>query len=304
MNWLQFHITVEQAQVEFVETLLMSLGAVSVTLDDAEDQALLEPLPNETPLWDKVIVTGIFQQTEDEPIDAQMIEQFLRSQLADDIVITVDELEDQVWERAWMDYYEPIQIDDNFWVVPEWLEAPNPSAVNLKLDPGLAFGTGNHASTFLCLQWLGQADLKDKIVIDYGCGSGILAVASLLLGAKAVYATDIDPQAVLATRQNAELNGVAEQLWVGLPEEFEQQFAGQQADVLVANILASPLMMLAPTFSQLVKPQATFALAGVIEEQCDDVCECYQQNGFAVTDVAKREETWYRISGHFAGGIV
>lgn len=299
MNWIQFHIHVEQAQVEFAETLLLSLGAVSVTLDDAEDQALLEPLPNETPLWDKVIVTGIFQQTEDENIDVDAIEQFLRSQFTSNTVITVDELADQVWERAWMDYYEPIQIDEHFWVVPEWLESPNPNAVNLKLDPGLAFGTGNHASTFLCLQWLGQADLKDKIVIDYGCGSGILAVASLLLGAKAVYATDIDPQAVLATRQNAELNGVAEQLWVGLPEEFEQVFAGQKADVLVANILASPLMMLAPKFSQLVVNQATFALAGVIEEQCDEVCQTYQNNGFVVTDIAKREETWCRIAGHF-----
>lgn len=300
MNWIQFHIHVEQAQVEFAETLLMSLGAVSVTLDDAEDQALLEPLPNETPLWDKVIVTGIFQQTDDEPVDVAMIEQFLRSQMAENTVITVDELEDQVWERAWMDYYEPIQIDEHFWVVPEWLTPPDENAVNLKLDPGLAFGTGNHASTFLCLQWLGQADLKDKIVIDYGCGSGILAVASLLLGAKAVYATDIDPQAVLATQQNAELNGVADRIWVGLPEAFEQEFTGQ-ADVLVANILATPLMMLAPKFSQLVKKDATFALAGVIEEQCDDVCQTYQNNGFVVTDIAKREETWCRIAGYFTG---
>lgn len=301
MNWLQFHITVEQAQVEFVETLLMSLGAVSVTLDDAEDQALLEPLPNETPLWDKVVVTGIFQQTEDEPIDAQMIEQFLRSQLADDIVITVDELEDQVWERAWMDYYKPIKIDEKFWVVPEWLIPPDETAVNLKLDPGLAFGTGNHASTFLCLQWLGRTDLKDKVVVDYGCGSGILAVASLLLGAKLVYAIDIDPQAVLATRQNAELNGVAERLWVGLPEIFEQQFSGQRSDVLVANILATPLMMLAPKFRQLMKNNAIFALAGVIEEQCNDVCQVYHENGFVVTDIVKREEVWCRISGYLNG---
>lgn len=298
MNWLQIHITVEQAQVEFAETLLLSLGAVSVTLDDAEDQALLEPLPNETPLWDKVIVTGIFQQTEDEPIDIATLEAFVRSQMPD-TPISCDEIEDQVWERAWMDYYEPIQIDDNFWIVPEWLEAPNAEAVNLKLDPGLAFGTGNHASTFLCLQWLGKTDLKDKIVIDYGCGSGILGVAALLLGAKKVYATDIDPQAVLATRQNAELNGVAERLYVGLPEAFEQEFAQQKADILVANILATPLIALSPTFATLVQPQAEFALAGVIEEQCDEVCQAYEKAGFKVTQIEKREETWCRISGYY-----
>lgn len=298
MNWLQIHITVEKVQVDFAETLLLSLGAVSVTLDDAEDQALLEPLPNETPLWDKVIVTGIFQQTEDEPINIATLQAFVSSQLPN-APISCDELADQQWERAWMDYYEPIQIDDNFWVVPEWLESPNPQAVNLKLDPGLAFGTGNHASTFLCLQWLGKTNLKDKIVIDYGCGSGILGVAALLLGAKKVYATDIDPQAVLATRQNAELNGVAQNLYVGLPEEFEQEFSGQKADILVANILATPLISLAPTFATLVQPQAEFALAGVIEEQCDDVCQAYENAGFKVTDVAKREENWCRISGQY-----
>lgn len=302
MNWLQLHITVEQQHVEFVETLLMSLGAVSVTLDDAEDQALLEPLPNETPLWDKVIVTGIFQQTENEPIDILTLENFVRSQLPD-VPITHDEIEEQVWERAWMDYYEPIQISESFWVVPEWLPAPDESAVNLKLDPGLAFGTGNHASTFLCLQWLAQTDIKDKIVIDYGCGSGILAVAALLLGAKKVYATDIDPQAILATRQNAELNDVAQQLWVGLPEDFHLQFSGQIADCLVANILATPLIGLASTFAELVKPMGSFALAGIIEEQCQDVCQAYQDAGFEVTNIERREETWCRISGIRQGSI-
>ncbi|OLV84183.1 ribosomal protein L11 methyltransferase, partial [Acinetobacter baumannii] len=270
MKWLQIHITVDQEQVEFTETLLMSLGAVSVTLDDAEDQALLEPLPGETPLWNKVIVTGIYQQDEQDPIDVDTLEAFLKAQLPD-VPMRHEELEDQVWERAWMDYYEPIQIGEKFWIVPEWLEPPEADATNIKLDPGLAFGTGNHASTFLCLQWLGKTDVKDKIVIDYGCGSGILGVAALLLGAKKVYATDIDPQAVLATKQNAELNGVLDRLYVGLPEEFDQEFKPQQADVLVANILAGPLMALAPEFAKLLKSDGDFALAGVIEEQVADV---------------------------------
>lgn len=295
MNWLQIHIHVEKPQVDFTETLLMSLGAVSVTLDDAEDQALLEPLPGETPLWDNVIVTGIFQQTEEEPIDENALITFIGTQLPN-VPVQTETIENKAWERAWMDYYEPIQVADNLWIVPEWLEAPNPEVTNIKLDPGLAFGTGNHASTFLCLQWLAEIDLKDKVVIDYGCGSGILGVAALLLGAKYVYATDIDPQAVLATRQNAELNGVADRLWVGLPEEFEQHYQ-DRSEILVANILAKPLMALVETFYNLTLPDAKIALAGLIEEQIDDVKDAYRPY-FEITGQQMREENWCRLSGH------
>ena len=295
MKWLQIHITVEQAQVDFTETLLSSLGAVSVTLDDAENQDLLEPLPGETPLWNKVIVTGIYAQEEGEDIDVTALETFIRTQLPTEPMRS-EFLEDQVWERSWMDYYEPIQIGEKYWIVPEWIEPPEADAVNIKLDPGLAFGTGNHASTFLCLQWLGKTDVKDKVVIDYGCGSGILGVAALLLGAKKVYATDIDPQVVLATKQNAEQNGVLENLYVGLPEEFNAEFKNQQADILVANILAGPLMSLAKEFSTLIKSEGEFALAGVIEEQVTDVSSIYSEF-FDIVEVEKREETWCRISG-------
>ncbi|AOA57990.1 50S ribosomal protein L11 methyltransferase [Acinetobacter larvae] len=295
MNWLQIHITVDQAQVELTETLLSSLGAVSVTLDDAENQDLLEPLPGETPLWNKVIVTGIYAQQDDEQLDVAALESFIKLQLPD-APLRSEFLADQVWERTWMDYYEPIQVSDKLWIVPEWLEAPDAEAVNIILDPGLAFGTGNHASTFLCLQWLAQTDLKDKIVIDFGCGSGILAVAALLLGAQKVYATDIDPQAVLATQQNAALNGVEQNLVVELPEQFQAQLQGAQADILVANILAGPLMSLAPEFATLLKAGGEFALAGIIEEQLEDVTAVYSQD-FIVRDIAKREETWCRVSG-------
>ena len=295
MKWLQIHITVEQADVDFTETVLSSIGAVSVTLDDAENQDLLEPLPGETPIWNKVIVTGIYAQEDDEEIDVAALETFIRTQLPTQIIRS-EFMDDQEWERTWMDAYEPIKIDEKYWIVPKWMEAPEADAVNIKLDPGLAFGTGNHASTFLCLQWLGKTDVKDKIVIDYGCGSGILGVAALLLGAKKVYATDIDPQAVLATKQNAELNGVLENLYVGLPEEFNETFKGKQADVLVANILASPLMALAEEFSTLIKSEGEFALAGVIEEQVADVSSVYSEF-FDIVQVEKRDENWCRISG-------
>ena len=295
MKWLQIHITVEQAQVDFTETLLESLGAVSVTLDDAENQDLLEPLPGETPLWNKVIVTGIYAQEDDEEIDVAALETFIRTQLPTE-PIRSEFMEDQEWERTWMDAYEPIKIGEKYWIVPEWMEPPEADAVNIKLDPGLAFGTGNHASTFLCLQWLGKTDVKDKIVIDYGCGSGILAVAALLLGAKKVYATDIDPQAVLATQQNAELNGVLDNLYVGLPDEFYESLKDQKADVFVANILAGPLMMLAPQFATLVKPESEFALAGVIQEQVEEVSSVYSEF-FDILQVETRDEYWCRISG-------
>ena len=295
MKWLQIHITVEKSQVEFTETLLESLGAVSVTLDDAENQDLLEPLPGETPLWNKVIVTGIYAQEDDEQIDVTALETFIRTQLPTEPMRS-EFMEDQEWERTWMDAYEPIKIGEKYWIVPEWMEAPEADAVNIKLDPGLAFGTGNHASTFLCLQWLGKTDVKDKIVIDYGCGSGILGVAALLLGAKKVYATDIDPQAVLATQQNADLNGVLDKLYVGLPEEFNKELADQKADVFVANILAGPLMALAADFSTLIKSEGAFALAGVIEEQVDDVSRVYSEF-FDILDVEKRDGHWCRISG-------
>lgn len=295
MKWLQIHITVEQAQVDYTETLLSSLGAVSVTLDDAENQDLLEPLPGETPLWNNVIVTGIYAQEDDEEIDVAALITFINAQMPA-APVRYEFLEDQAWERTWMDAYEPIQINENFWIVPEWMQAPDANAVNIKLDPGLAFGTGNHASTFLCLQWLGKIDVKDKIVIDYGCGSGILGVAALLLGAKKVYATDIDPQAVLATKQNAELNGVLENLYVGLPEEFNAEFKNQTADVFVANILASPLMALAAEFATLIKSEGEFALAGILEEQVADVSGVYSEF-FDILDVETREENWCRISG-------
>ncbi|QIO08544.1 50S ribosomal protein L11 methyltransferase [Acinetobacter lanii] len=295
MKWLQIHITVEKSQVDFTETLLESLGAVSVTLDDAENQDLLEPLPGETPLWNKVIVTGIYAQEDDEHIDVAALETFIRTQLPTEPMRS-EFMEDQEWERTWMDAYEPIQIGEKYWIVPEWMQPPEADAVNIKLDPGLAFGTGNHASTFLCLQWLGQTDVKDKIVIDYGCGSGILGVAALLLGAKKVYATDIDPQAVLATQQNAELNGVLDNLYVGLPEEFNAELGDIKADVFVANILAGPLMALAADFSTLIKSEGEFALAGVIEEQVDDVSNVYAEF-FDILAVEKRDQNWCRISG-------
>ena len=291
MRWLQIRATVTKVQVALAETLMESLGAVSVILDDAQDQALLEPLPGETPLWDHVIVTGLFT----DEAEAAQLEGFLANQLPD-ATIAHEFLEEQVWERAWMDHYEPIQCGERLWIVPEWLTPPNPQAINLMLDPGLAFGTGNHASTFLCLQWLDQQDLTDKVIIDYGCGSGILGIAALLLGAKHVYAVDLDPQAVLSTMQNAAINKVESKIWAGLPSEFEAEFADLTADVLVANILAGPLAQLAPTFAELTRPNALIAMAGILEDQVDELRLSYAK-WFNLHTLQRREENWCRLSG-------
>ena len=291
MRWLQIRATVTKVQVALAETLMESLGAVSVILDDAQDQALLEPLPGETPLWDHVIVTGLFT----DEANAAQLEAFLADQLPDATLVH-EFLEEQVWERTWMDHYEPIQCGERLWIVPEWLTPPNPQAINLMLDPGLAFGTGNHASTFLCLQWLDQQDLRDKVVIDYGCGSGILGIAALLLGAKQVYAVDLDPQAVLSTMQNAAINKVESKIWAGLPSEFEAQFTDLTADVVVANILAGPLSQLASTFAELAKPNALIAMAGILEDQVDELRLSYAK-WFNLHTLQRREENWCRLSG-------
>ncbi len=307
MRWLQIRFETTKNDVTLIETLLESLGAVSVILDDAADQPLLEPLPGETPIWDKVIVTGLFNEfvdsvnidfavDESAPTDPEQIIAFVQAQ-ASTVRAFYEYLEEQVWERSWMDHYEPIQCGTHFWIVPEWMTPPDASAVNLMLDPGLAFGTGNHASTFMCLEWLGKTDLKDKVVIDFGCGSGILGVAALLLGAKQVYATDIDPQALLATRQNAAKNGVDHKIWVGLPEEFNKQFPKLKSDAIVANILAKPLISLAPTFAESIHPDGLIALAGLIEEQVTDVREAYAP-WFNLNEEAFRDGNWCRLSGH------
>ncbi|MEC7118533.1 MAG: 50S ribosomal protein L11 methyltransferase [Pseudomonadota bacterium] len=295
MRWLQIRFEAQQSDVALIETLLEQLGAASVILDDAADQPLLEPLPGETPIWDQVIVTGLFNDHEDDPIDADSLIGFVSAQ-APTVRAFYDYLEEQVWERAWMDHYEPIQCGERLWIVPEWLTPPDPSAVNLMLDPGLAFGTGNHASTFLCLQWLDAEPLKGKTVIDYGCGSGILGIAALLLGAEKVYATDIDPQAILATRQNAEINGVADRLWVDLPEQFNQHYPDLCSDVIVANILAGPLAALAPEFGRRSQAGARIVLAGLISEQVEGLQHAYS-TWFNLNELATREENWCRLSG-------
>lgn len=304
MSWQHIHLQCPKDKVEFAEALFYESEAVSILLEDAGDEPLFEPLPGEEPLWDEVILTAIYDTNSDDRFDGTDFET-----LANDIAAQVSasrfwttRLDDKDWSREWMAHYKPVTCEGNLWIVPEWLDAPDPTATNLILDPGLAFGTGYHATTRLCLDWLSAQNLKDKVVIDYGCGSGVLGVAALLLGAKEVLAVDIDPQAILATRQNAALNNVSDRLKVFLPEEFSeyQRAHDLTADTITANILAKPLIEFAPLFSTLLKDGGSIVLAGLIENQTQSVIDAYApyfELGAAYHYDNKDDHHWHRLSG-------
>ena len=308
MAWQQLHLQCEKDNVDLAEALLLEAGALSIALDDAGDQPLFEPLPGESPLWDEVILTGLFDATI-ESGTPDVIEQ-LSHEIGAQVQASrtwVSAVDDKDWEREWMSNYKPIECANDLWIVPNWLTPPNPKATNIIMDPGLAFGTGYHATTRLCLDWLTEQDLTDKVVIDYGCGSGILGIAALLLGARHVYAVDIDPQAVLATNQNAARNHVGNRLQAFLPEDFTtfwQQQNVAPVEVMVANILAKPLIALAPYFATLMAPKSRIVLAGLIESQTEQVSEAYQP--YFMLDpkhayTAQEDQHWQRLSGTFTG---
>lgn len=304
MSWQQLHLQCDKSQVEFAEALLLEEGAISILLEDAGDEPLFEPLPNETPLWREVIVTAYFDTHNNSEFISTDFEQ-----IASDVATQVgashfwlSTLDDKDWTREWMSHYKPIKCLGDLWIVPEWLEPPEPNATNLILDPGLAFGTGYHATTRLCLDWLSEQDLDNKVVLDYGCGSGILGVAALLLGAKSVLAVDIDPQAVLATRQNAKLNGVADRIQVFLPEEFLAfyQNSNKDIEVITANILAKPLIGFAPFFDEILTKNGKIVLAGLIQSQVQDVLTAYKPyfNMDTPYHYGNKEDChWHRLSG-------
>ncbi|MAR89420.1 MAG: 50S ribosomal protein L11 methyltransferase [Pseudomonadota bacterium] len=268
MPWIQVKVQTTGSRASQVEDQLLGLGAVSVTLEDSRDQPLLEPPPGATPIWDDTTVSGLFEAD----VDTDLICAALRSELGADVPLRVEALEDKDWIREWMDSFEPIPFGQRLWVCPSWRTPPDPDAVNMLLDPGLAFGTGTHETTALCLRWLDSADLAGKTVVDYGCGSGILAIAAALLGARQVYCVDNDPQALTATRDNAERNQVADRLQVFAPGALPPL----QAEVLLANILAGPLISLAPTLAGLVRPQGHLVLSGILVDQAAAVSERYQ----------------------------
>lgn len=288
MAWMQLRVFTRTP--DFAEEILSSHGAQAVSFLDGADTPILEPLPGETPLWPDTVTVGWFMDTADlAPAKAALLDA-----MPEGASLRVESalIEDQDWVRVWLENWPPQKFGPSLWVVPNEKrhEVTEPNATILLLDPGLAFGTGTHPTTALCLEWLSTADLAGKTVLDFGCGSGILAIASLLLGAERAVCVDIDPQALTATRNNAIANGVHERIVTLLPADF----APQAHDVVLANILANPLIQLAPLLAQCAKPQGALVMAGLLDRHADEVRAAHAAHFKFDADVTR--EGWTRLS--------
>jgi ribosomal protein L11 methyltransferase len=284
---LQLTIDLGERDPAPYEDALFAFGAVSVTLEDAADDPVLEPGPGETPLWPTVIVKALF----DPDTDRATLGRALAEALPGAPPPRFEMIADQAWERVWLEDFRPMHFGRRLWVCPGGLPAGDPDAIRIELDPGLAFGTGTHPTTALCLEWLDGQDLSGCAVVDYGCGSGILAIAAAKLGAAQVRAVDIDPQALIATRDNAERNGVAGALTI----TGDPALAPRSADVLLANILAGPLVELAPRFAAALGPAGRLALSGLLPEQADAVTAAYRP--WFHIDTSTTRDGWVLLSG-------
>jgi ribosomal protein L11 methyltransferase len=298
MPWLELSLIARAEQQPRVEEALDDLGALSITLQDADaetpdEQAIFEPGVGELPLWPTITLNALFDADTDRRGLTEALGELLPWLEPDQL--SFRDVADQDWERAWMDQFKPMPFGHRLWIYPWNIEPPQDDSVIVRLDPGLAFGSGTHPTTALCLEWLDGQDLTGKRVIDYGCGSGILAIAALKLGAASAVGVDNDPQALTASADNAERNGVADRLALFLPDDF----AGEPADTFVANILAGPLGELAPTFAAATKPGAPFAISGILQGQQDELVARYGK-WFDALRVDIRED-WVRISGRRHG---
>lgn len=300
MPWLQLKAHVAPEQAELLEELLLEEGATAIGLQDAHDDPVFEPERGTTPLWEDTILTGLYDDLEGVESMLERIEAAWSEQMPGEPCPTIEYelLADRDWEREWMDDFTPLQMGQRLWIVPSWHEPPHADAVNLILDPGLAFGTGTHPTTALCLEWLDElavaGHLAQQTVLDIGCGSGILAIAALKLGASHADATDIDPQALQASRENAERNGIAESnLSLYYPEQLSDSGG---YPVVTANILAGPLVELAPMIAGHVAPGGRIALSGILANQANDVYEAYAAQGIAMEEPVIREG-WVRLNG-------
>jgi len=290
MPWIQLRLNADEETAEKYSDWLSACGAQAVTFIDAKDTPIYEPLPgDEVTYWHNTVVMGLY----DASHDMDKVLNYLRSIHPDkqDMQYKLEQLEDKDWEREWMDNFHPMKFGERLWICPSWREVPEPDAVNVMLDPGLAFGTGTHPTTALCLEWLDGLDLKGKTVVDFGCGSGILSLAALKLGAKEVIGIDIDPQALQASKENAIRNGVEDRLSLYLPDNQPDI----QAEVVVANILAGPLKELAPIITKYVAENGLLALSGILEEQAVGLVDVYGQ--WCQMDPIVEKEEWVRLSG-------
>jgi ribosomal protein L11 methyltransferase len=288
MNWLQIIFSCNPAESEALEDALLACGALSITYQDAADQPVLEPGVGEMPLWSSIKFSALF--TADTDTDLVLLQ--LAASLPFDLPpCRIEIVEKKDWERAWMDHYHAMPFGKRLWICPSWQSPVDAAAVNLMLDPGLAFGTGTHPTTSLCLHWLDSAELTGKTVVDFGCGSGVLGIAALLLGAKSVLAIDNDPQALAATQDNARRNRCESYLSVG-PADRK---IVEKVDIVLANILAKPLIELADTLKAALKPGGKIVLSGLLAEQAELVMQAYRPevNFLPLAE----QEGWIRLEG-------
>lgn len=289
MAWIELTLESTKEQAEVFEDLLLAVGALAVTLKDNLDEPVLEPALGTTPLWTETLVVGLFN----DHINVPTVLKQLNISLPEGAKLpaySLKKVEDQDWERACMQDFHPMQFGKRLWICPSWEQPVDPKAVNILLDPGLAFGTGTHPTTALCLEWLDGQECENKQVVDFGCGSGILAIAAQKLGAANTWAVDIDQQAITATNSNAEANDISN-INTGLPEQLPES----TFDILLANILAGPLESLEPKLASLVNPGGWICLSGILKEQADDIVNCYQADFEELA--VKFKGDWVRVSG-------
>ncbi len=288
-DWIQIKLRTTNQSADTIAELLEQLGALAVSYTDAEDSPILEPKPGERRLWPNTEVTGLLEQgTDPKPILA-----VLKQLLGDHIPMVATTLEDKNWIRAWMDQFKPLKFGQHLWICPSWLSVDEKDSVVVMLDPGLAFGTGTHPTTSLCLSYLDSLDLKDQDILDYGCGSGILAIAALKLGAKSATGVDIDEQALIASKENAKRNGVEDKLQLVMGTDKKLDLP--QFPITVANILAGPLAELEPIIASLTQSGGKLALSGILTEQADSVIEAYSKD--FVMNKVKDLDGWALLTG-------
>ncbi|MDN3520557.1 50S ribosomal protein L11 methyltransferase [Halomonas ramblicola] len=304
MPWLQLKAHIAPEQAEPLEELLLAEGATAITLQDAHDDPVFEPERGTAPLWQETVLTGLYDDLEGVNAMLERVRQAWAAEQPEEPCpeIEVELLADRDWEREWMDDFQPLQMGERLWIVPSWHQPPQPNAVNLHLDPGLAFGTGSHATTALCLAWLDGLAVTEALdgqaVLDVGTGSGILAIAALKLGASRAVGTDIDPQALTASRDNAERNGIEEaRLRLCYPERLDD---AEAFPIVVANILAGPLVELATMIAGHVAPGGRLALSGVLANQAEEVLAAYRDQGL-IMDEPVTSEGWARLTGRRPG---
>jgi len=273
MPWLQIRFPAVREQAQQLSDALEECGALSVSIEHVNSgNVWVESDWDAAPVWQQSRVSALFPEHTDTDVVLDQIKTLTGTEPP---TPTTDLLADEDWASSWMSHYKPLKMNENLWVCPSWITPPEPNAINVILDPGMAFGTGDHPTTALCLEWLAEQNLTNKDVIDYGCGSGILAIAALKLGARAATGVDIDPQALDVSRRNTVLNGVSDRFQAFLPSTLP---ADTTADIVIANILAKPLAELAPQISACVRPVGQLALSGLLREQVDMVRPHYEKS--------------------------